>query len=171
MSLRERLPKHDTVGEFELARADRLEDALVLAAGGRRMGAIYVLGYFVEITLKSAFFQYFGFSEDDAIRPIDLRAAAQIAKTDLQVETDPVSYHSPVFWGRACIAIREKLGVPWPRSLRLELENRIQRLNSNWSVSMRYSRDVSSSDDWVPLLDDALWLHGTLTIDNNSMAS
>ena len=160
MSLRDRLPMHDTISQFELARVDRLEDALVLAAGGRRFGAIYVLGYFVEMTLKSAFFRFLGFSLDEAIRPGDLKAAAQLAKADLSVKIHPESYHSLTFWVRAIIELRTTFGSPLPRDLTRELGWRVQRLHSNWSVMMRYCHDVSQVGDWESVHADATWVDG-----------
>ncbi len=46
----------DSLREFRAAARQRFNDALVLAANGRRTGAIYLWGYAVEMTLKAAYF-------------------------------------------------------------------------------------------------------------------
>lgn len=158
MSLRDRLPRHETIAEFEAARFDRFHDALTLGAEGRRLGAMYLLGYFVEMTLKSAFFRLLGFRADEPIAAKDLKTAAGLARHDLQVDVDPEQYHGLVFWVQAIIALRDHFGDPVPYDVLRELAWRSQRMSAYWRPSMRYSRDVTVPNDWRGLLADAHWL-------------
>ncbi len=57
----------DCIREFRLAARQRFDDALVLAASGRRTGAIYLWGYTAEMTLKAAYFSLIGMAETDTI--------------------------------------------------------------------------------------------------------
>jgi hypothetical protein len=156
--LRDRLPAHDTIAEFEAARFDRYHDGLILDARGRRLGAMYLLGYFVEMTLKSAFFRLRGFCTDERITGTELKAAAKMAANDLRVSVHPEGYHGLQFWALAIIALRDHIGEPLPRDIALELNWRSQRMNSHWTSSMRYSRDITTPEDWTRLWEDAQWL-------------
>lgn len=159
MSLRDRLPAHETITEFEIARLDRLRDSLTLRARGRRLGAMYLLGYFIEITLKGAFFRLLGFRVSEPIRKRELKAAADIAANDLGVRLNTEGYHSLQFWALAIIALRDHIGNPLPSGVLSELNWRSQRMNSHWTSSMRYSRDVTRREDWNRLWADAHWLN------------
>jgi hypothetical protein len=158
MALRDRLPKHDTLSEFEQATYDRFIDSLALAGQGRRHGAMYLLGYSVELTLKTAFFRSFGFSMDEPIRPVDLRAAVRLAREDLRVAVEPESLHNPVFWAMAIIRVWDHFGATLPAPLLREPTSRAHRIHANWSVSMRYARNASTLNDWTLMQNDALWI-------------
>ena len=80
----------DSIREFRLLGRRRFDDALALAAAGRRTGAIYLWGYTAEMILKAAYFSVIGLSETTAITwNADLRPA--------------------IVRGRS-------LGIVWPRS-------------------------------------------------------
>ena len=53
----------DSIAGFRAAARQRALDAIALQAAGRLSGAIYFWGYVAEITLKAAFFEVSGFSE------------------------------------------------------------------------------------------------------------
>src|ERR1700722_9567363 len=57
----------DTILGFREAAQHRFNDGLVLAAEGRRTGAIYLWGYAAEMTLKAAYFALAGFADTDVI--------------------------------------------------------------------------------------------------------
>jgi hypothetical protein len=158
MPLRDRLPSYDTIAELQRARSERLVDSFTLAERGRRQGAMYLLGYFVEITLKCMFFRFFGYRNDEAIHKRSLKSAAEFAREELGIREPIEGHHNPVFWSSAFIAAREALGHPLPRELILELTLRTQRLTSNWVPSMRYASDASTPGDWHDMKQDALWL-------------
>ena len=160
MSLRDRLLEHDNLSGLELARYERFADSRVLARGGRRLGAIYLLGYFVEITLKVAFFRSLGFSTEEPITIRDLKTVAALARNDLSVSEGPEGFHSFVFWAQALVELCRHCDRPLPRELSLELAWRCQRMSTFWSPSLRYSRDVTQQDDWQTFLADADWIDG-----------
>jgi len=155
MTLRDRLPPHGTITEFDIARRDRHDDASVLASNGRCFGAMYLLGYFAEMTLKCVFFRLFGFRTDEPISAKELREACALIREDLQVSDSAEQFHSVLFWARAIVRLREDLGGSMPVELMRELVWRGHRIHSNWRASMRYSRDVSTSVDLQELQLDA----------------
>ena len=160
MAIRDRLPLHNTIAAFELARMERFRDAFTLGAHGRRFGAIYLLGYFVEMTLKSAFFTLLGFRTEEPITAKDLATAANLAEEDLRVDTQKEQYHSFVFWARAIVSLCDHFGDPIPSDTLQELGWRSQRMTSNWKVSMRYSQEIATEEEWTRFQDDANWLEG-----------
>ena len=164
MALRDRLPANETIAEFEAARFDRYHDGLVLIGGDRRVGAIYLFGYFVEMTLKSASFTLLGFQKSDPITKRELNAAATRAEKELGIDVPQEGYHSLQFWALAIVAERDHMGQPLPIALTSELNWRSQRMHSHWTIAMRYSRDVTRPEDWERLWEDSQWLHANYDI-------
>lgn len=157
-SLRGRVPVEATLTEFECARIDRFEDARALGRSDRRLGACYLMGYFVEISLKSAYFRLRGWRADEPIRPKDLHEAAAFARTALQVQQPLEGHHGLLFWFDAVVRLRVKSGPETPAGLLQQFSWRIQRLSNTWSTSLRYSRDVTTPSDWAEILLDAEWV-------------
>jgi len=158
--LADRLPGCDNLSILELARHDRLVDARVLERNERRTGAIYLLGYFVEMTLKIAFFRIMGFKADEPITLKDLRTVADLARDELAIRESPRGFHSFVFWTRAIVELCEHFDQPLPSEFTLELAYRSQRMSSSWSPSLRYSHDIANAGDWESLLIDVEWIDG-----------
>jgi hypothetical protein len=53
----------DSIREFQASAAQRYNDGLTAAAGGRGLAAIYLWGYCAEMLLKSAYFSLLGVPE------------------------------------------------------------------------------------------------------------
>ena len=164
MAVRDRLPKVDTLGEFETAREERWRDGLVLAVRGRRMGAAYLLGYVVEMTLKSVVYRLWDFRPGDPINRETLVTIRELARADLGVDVNPEGFHNPVFWGRIIVMMRIQLECPLEQGLGIELVDRTLRIYSNWNVSMRYCRDRVSVDDLRDLVEDTMWVQSNYDV-------
>lgn len=158
MGVRSRISEQDSIGELERAGQARFEEAFLLAIRGRRHAAVYLLGYYVEITLKTIFFRRFGFRVGDPIRQKDLRAASDLVREQFRIRDDHEQHHNPVFWARAIVGLHELDGVTTPRGLTEELVWRSQNINNNWAVRMRYAADLVRPDDWDSVRQHALWL-------------
>src|SRR5436309_1473478 len=63
----------ECIREFEFAADARYADAIRLADGDRRAGAIYIFGYVVEMVLKVAFLRLVGHGDEDPITTSTLR--------------------------------------------------------------------------------------------------
>lgn len=164
MSLRDRLPAHETITEFEIASQARFEDSFLLATRGRRHAAVYLLGYYVEMALKTIFFRCFGCPPDEPINRQDLKAASQLVRQGFRIAEPLEQYHNPVFWARAIIGMRELDGLSTPEGVTRELVWRVQRLNSNWAVRMRYTRDMVQLEEWESVKEDALWIRANYDV-------
>lgn len=158
MDLRARVLKHESLGELERAGQARFEESFLLAVRGRRHAAAYLLGYYVEIALKTTFFRCFGFSVSESIRRKDLKAASQLVHEQLGIKDDHEQYHNPVFWANAIVRLREMEGLKTAGELSRELLWRAQRIASNWVVAMRYTDNLVRIEDWNAISEDALWL-------------
>lgn len=76
--MRASLPTHDSIQEFQGARHDRMWDGMTLWLEGHTdsaAGAVYLLGYCVEMALKCAYFRVLGLQISDPITALELRAA------------------------------------------------------------------------------------------------
>ena len=162
--LRQRLPRHDSIGELERASLDRFRDSFVLATRGRRHAAVYLLGYYVEMTLKTIFFRCFGCSFDEPIGRKDLEAAGQLVREQFRIPERLENYHNPVFWARAIIGMREMFGLRTPVGVTQELVWSTQRVYEHWVVGMRYTRDLARIEDWNCVREDALWIRANFAV-------
>jgi hypothetical protein len=72
----------DSILQFRAAAMQRADDALALAAAGRRTGAIYLWGYAAEMVLKAAYFSSLGPPETQIITwRGDLRPAIDLGRS------------------------------------------------------------------------------------------
>lgn len=162
MPLRDRLPTHGyvTLGEFEVAGDDRLGDAVALAKQGRRMGAIYMLGYVAEAVLKCAFSRLLDYGSDALIR---LGAGGtddprELGRADLGVTEHAEGLHSPLFWARMVVELRIKTESALSAEAARALISKAQPIQSNWKVAMRYCRDRSDITDFREIWKDVMWV-------------
>jgi len=159
MPLRDRLPQ-ETLAGLELARKERFNDGYHLAVDERRMGAIYLLGYAVEMTLKSAYFRWIEPTEPGLpLGPERLQTARAHARDILGIIVPDESYHSPLFWAHLIVARRENDSSPLDVTLASALIASAQCVWSNWKVSMRYHGDISTEGELYSVFREAEWMH------------
>ena len=155
----DRLSHNDTLGEFEIARVERMTEGMILASHEHRLAAAYLVGYVVEMTLKSAYHRLWGFHLNEPINMKTLRTTRELARLDLGVDIDPEGFHNPVFWARVIINMRDQLDYPLEQAVSVELVARTQRIRTNWRVWMRYRSDRFASGELRDLIDDAMWIN------------
>jgi hypothetical protein len=119
---------------------------------------MYLLGYFVEMTLKKAFFQCLGYGAEEPIRERDLKVAAQLVQAEFDVSEPMEGFHNPVFWSLALVGVRECFGNPLDPEFARELVLRTRRLKGSWAPRMRYAGVSAERDEWVRMREDATWL-------------
>lgn len=133
LPLRLRLPHHDSVDLYRKAASQRFLDAATLANHGRRLGAIYLFGYCVEMLLKAAFFRLQGTAAGQAIHLYEARTKAR--EWGLEPPTDR---HDLRWWNRLVIAAREAMGRPFSPREASSLTRRVDTVARNWHVVLRY---------------------------------
>jgi len=138
--MRASLPTHDSIQEFEGARHDRMWDGMTLWLEGHTdsaAGAVYLLGYCVEVALKCAYFRVLGLQISDPITALELRAAqAKAVAYGITARTE--AYHSVQFW---CDLLREQrraIGLPFESIFEQQLIDEVPKTGprarqSSWS--------------------------------------
>src|SRR6185437_5820814 len=99
---------YDSVSEFESAADLRYADALVLDRRSRKLGAVYLFGYSVEMRVKAMYFRNAGFTESRIITSIDRSAAA--ASWQVLGLGDPVGRHDILRWAELAVTARATTG-------------------------------------------------------------
>lgn len=161
MGLRERASDEVTLAEYEAAWEDRFQDAIVLVKGGRRLAAIYLLGYVAEIVLKYAFYRLLGYKPEDLIRLGSGGRADDprgVAHGVLGIPQLRRGLHNPDLWARMIVQLRRQLDLPRAPDLVDGLLNKAEQIDSNWKVSLRYNRECSTLADFRALWKAVAWV-------------
>ena len=172
MALRTSIATEECIQEYERAAREHQEAGLILLADGHAQG-VALMALSVEMVLKSAYFRFVGYTNNQRIVQADLRAA----KTDVQslgVTDSPENYHNLLFWANAVVSAR-RLGVPSRTHVGIgiltavgaapmdiqdeaELRTRAARLRTNWSIGDRYKavQPFAAKQDLEDVFDDAV---------------
>src|SRR5205823_82804 len=133
----------DTINLLERAAKQRVADAACLSADGRRLVAVYFLGYAVEMCLSAAYFRSVGFAPNTPIdretRKRRMTQARQIQSSDGQplMSSDP---HPLVGWARYLEWQRDLAGVlsDQERGRIREAVRRAGIVYRHWRPELRY---------------------------------
>jgi hypothetical protein len=161
--MRARMPTFDCIQEYEQARSDRLWDGTSLWSMNRDPGAVYVLGYAAEITVKCAYFRVSGFTIVQPIGHAELKTAQAKAQT-LNLTTPREAFHSIRFWADLLIEYRRAAARPLAGATEASLKAAVDAVYDCWWIEMRYKRAYSSRTDLERLAAAVDW------IDNNYVA-
>ncbi len=144
----------ESIEGFEAAAENKYEAGFNLMASPQSGDGVYLMGYVAELLLKSAYFRLRGFSSQQNIEMSDLRDAVQ--RHHLSLPSD--RFHDLERWGQ--LVLRERvLAYLTNPSMEHDLQATVTRLNTNWSVKMRYL-DLQGVDkqDVEDVLDDVIWI-------------
>lgn len=158
-AMRNFYPLSDSIQEFEQARQDRLWDGLTLWSDGHPnspSGAVYLLGYSVEMALKCAYFRFLGLRISDPITKAELSTARAKAKL-LGVVVDAESFHSVLFWCDLLRAERLAANKPLPLHVDQRLVSEAKIVYDRWWVEMRYKAGRTTSAVLENLIAAAEW--------------
>lgn len=155
--MRSRMPAFDCIQEYEQARSDRLWDGTSLWSWDRDPGAVYILGYAAEITLKCAYFRFSGFTIAQPIGHAELHT--EKARAPLLGVTVPHEvFHSVKFWGELLVARRRVIARALPPALEAELRAAVDAVYDCWWIEMRYKRGYSSRADLLRMQAAVDWI-------------
>jgi hypothetical protein len=133
----------DTIARLERAAKQRVADADCLSSDGRRMVALYLLGYAVEMCLSAAYFRSAGFGLNTAIdgktRKLRMTQARKLRSSDGEplMSSEP---HPLVGWARYLEWHRERSGAPSAQE-KAKLRESIRRAAAvyrHWRPELRY---------------------------------
>ena len=148
-NLRIRLGGGETLQEMELALEQKLREGESLLVRGHSGAAIYLMGYAVEMTLKTAYFRYRGASPADPMPPM-FAPAVHFARVRFPGIASPGGppfrhYHDILFWGRLLRAVHRADMRNWPPEFDSQYLNAIRLLGRMWFVEMRYKPDLADA--------------------------
>ncbi len=144
--------------DYELAAAERLVDAQVLAgARSDTSGAVYLAGYVAEMVLKAAFFRVKG-------TPVSANAGSQLALLHRAASAagwgsakSRPDYHNLDMLSRALLFERSRAGRPLGHAHEVGLRRRVRDLSAIWKVDLRYSHRALQKSDVGTAFRCATW--------------
>jgi hypothetical protein len=163
-----RLPdrwRTECIREFRASAQERFDDALALAAAGRRTGAIYLWGYSAEMTLKAAYFSLTLADTDPITLKGHIFPAINRGKT-LGIAWPPLGAgHNVRAWAELLVAERAATpGAAYPHAFGREVQVCGQRIGQLWSEALRYHKNVAYLYEVVQVREAAEWLLANASI-------
>lgn len=134
----------DSIREFRAAARQRYDDALVLAAEGRRTAAIYVWGYAAEMTLKAAYFSFLGHPESAAITWQNHLLPAINAGQAMVAWPNQGKGHNVRAWSEFLVLSRAAdPATAYPAKFAREVQAHGQRIGQLWRETLRYHKNIA----------------------------
>jgi hypothetical protein len=158
----------DSIREFRASARQRFDDALSLAAAGRRTGAIYLWGYSAEMTLKAAYFALLGLPETAVLTWAGrIQPAIHRGRQTLGIAWPyPGQGHNVRAWAELLVAERALApATAYAPPFALDVQRRGQRVGQLWRETLRYHknfaygyevRQVREAAEWLLVNSDAL---------------
>jgi hypothetical protein len=152
----------DSIREFRAAARQRFDDALRLAAEGRRTGAVYLWGYTAEMTLKAAYFSLIGLAHTAALTWSDHIGPAVVrGRTDMRIAWPHAGQgHNVRAWAELLVAVRaatEGWHYPDP-AFGIAVQGAGQRFEPLWSETLRYHKNMAYLYEVRQIREAAEWL-------------
>lgn len=142
----------DTIHRFENAAARRFAEAELLRKDAtRRLGAIYLYGYCVEIWLKAACYRAMQFAPRQKITKNDRKSVEALVRAHSPPGI-PVGHYLP---GWAAFFVSRKMGLG--QGLSIEITNRASSIYIRWRETFRYAPNRPSTGEINVVYDTAAW--------------
>lgn len=125
---------HETWSNLAAAAEKRFSEALTLkTTPGKELGAIYLLGYVVEIYLKVGFYRLSG------LKPMDAISGTAFASIRHWLRKNGYrNAHDLQGLLHLLKVERARLGITWSPEESKDLQNAVDLVSKNWSESLRY---------------------------------
>ena len=149
----------ECIQEFRAAAKERFDDALSLAAAGRRTGAIYLWGYSAEMLIKAAYFSAFGLSEMSPITWAgELYPAINRGRTQFFIPWPRTGQgHNIEAWSELLVSERSFRGFAYSTGFGLEVQRQARRIGQLWSETLRYHRNIAYLHEVTQVRQAAEW--------------
>lgn len=157
-----------TVQEMQLALDCRYEDAWALSlCENRHTGAIYLLGYVAEMSLKVAYFlaargadaclaPWRKLAEYASSHAAELRErGAELAEVDAESLS---GFHDLDYWRVLLVDVQRQQGISWSADFIAEWRSAIAVVKDNWCVGLRYASEFATYTDFETVDRGAAWL-------------
>jgi hypothetical protein len=144
----------DTVRKLEAAVPWRLEEAEILKEAGRRLAAIYMYGYAVEMLVGAAYFRLIEYGLDTDITSQARRLAEKQARQEKLMSSEP---HDLSGWAKLLIVTRQRRSTGFSQSLAMQLRFQADVVYDRWRPNLRYRTLVPTLNDVSAVRHAALW--------------
>jgi hypothetical protein len=143
-----------------------MREAEVLYLAGQRLGAIYLYGYVIEISLKTAYYRVIGLVPATVIHKQLHRLPAENAikaMTGLpsHLQGAPSAGHNVIGWARLLEqerAVASPGRVPLGANLATERHNRMQDVFDCWAEFLRYRHNLPYNQEVQTMRESARWI-------------
>lgn len=138
---------------MELAAEARFWDGFTLAAGDAdsQTGAVYLLGYVVEMLLKTAYFRVTHVAVGENIAPHLQGARSQALRRGGNL-------HNLQSWVALLNDTRFVQGVAWDVVTATVIESHVLTVDAHWRESLRYTSIVAARTELEEVFASAEWL-------------
>jgi hypothetical protein len=154
----------ETLGKLERAARRRFREARKLQAAGEALGAVYLYGYSVEISLKAAYYRTIGLVPANKIhRQLHRRQAEQDIRDMIEAkgalpprpsgDRIPAGHHI-LGWARLLEGKRKN---PWPPTFKASLDNHANGVFHCWAEFLRYRTTKPSDEELQSVAFAARW--------------
>jgi len=135
------------------AAVERFWDGFDLATGTaqRYTGAVYILGYVVEMLLKVGFFRISGIPDNVDVKPYLGTARTHTSWTGR-------NYHDLQAWCNLLIDARLRRGVQFDPVFAGELTRRVMAVGLHWREDLRYKQSPANDAEVSDVLENADWV-------------
>lgn len=149
----------ECIREFRASARQRFDDALALAAAGRRTGAIYLWGYCAEMLLKAAYFAVIGVADTDPITwNGDIVPGINRRRITFHIVwPHPGQGHNVRAWSELLVLERVALAMGFPRRFEREVQRQGQRVGQIWSETLRYHKNLAYLHEVTQVREAAEW--------------
>lgn len=148
---------HDAgIASLEAAAPWRLAEAQLLRNEGRRIAALYLVGYAAEMRLTAACYRVYGHGANEAIDRQKRSILESEARSLKLMSSEP---HDLQGWGRYLIYLRsQRTARGLSRDLRLTLMSQVDALYDQWRPRLRYKAMTPTAAQLAVAFDAAIWL-------------
>jgi hypothetical protein len=156
----------DSLGKLEKAARARMRDAEALHQRGHCLAAVYLYGYVIEISLKTAYYRLIGLTPSTSInRLLHRRPAEDLIKKMGGLPAHPqgptIAGHNVIGWARLIDQERsstKSICTPFDLGFANELHRRMQDVFSCWAEFLRYRANRPYNEEVANVRNTARWI-------------
>lgn len=148
---------YDCIATVRNAADLRFHEGLALRRQRQWTSAIYLMGYAIEMCVKSAVFQLDGFTARQAITLQDMRRLVRFGCAQYGLSA-PRNLHDFAFW--TLLLVQHRLGLARPfrnPTTAQEVVRRSQETYRRWREILRYRTNVPYRHEVARVADNARW--------------
>jgi len=150
----------DSIREFRAAANLRFNDALALAASGRRTAAIYLWGYVAEMSLKAAGFALIGHPETASLSwAVHISPAIAAGRAMGIAWPNSGAGHNVRAWAEFLVLARAiNPATAYPPDLALAVQANGQRIGRLWRETLRYHKNFAYRYEVSQMREATEWM-------------